>query len=156
MIFSLKKFTASASPKIPKKRKSRTKLDPARADFHLDPGLMGLLRLRVVQILDCKRCVREYSLLLKERGETDQRLRLLERWRGESVFTLREKAALNLAEAVTNHPFSSIPPKAIYPAKVFFTDEQMIFLVLDIVAIHDRHYLKSFQHDDMKARPPHE
>jgi hypothetical protein len=32
----------------------------------------------------------------------------------------------------------------------------MIFLVLDIVAIHDRHYLKGFLHDDMQRRPPHE
>lgn len=156
MIFSLKQFTESAAPKSSKKRKDEAELDPAGADFHLDAGLMGLVRLRVVQILGCKRCMRDYSAILKGSGETEQRLRRLEGWRRESVFTLREKAALNLAEAVTRHPFSSVPPEAIYPARVFFTDEQMIFLVLDIVAIHDRHYLKGFLHDDMTRRPPHE
>lgn len=156
MILSLEKFATSVQPTVSKRRNTETKPDPARADILLGNGLMGLVRLRVVQILGCKRCTREYSEILKREGETDQRLRLLESWRKESAFTLREKAALNLAEAVTKHPFSSIPPKAIHPARVFFTDEQMIFLVLDIVAIHDRHYLKGFQHDDMKRRPPHE
>ena len=156
MILSLEKFATSAQPTVSKKRKAGTKFEPARADILLGNGLMDLVRLRVVQILGCKRCIREYSAILKREGEADQRLRLLETWRRASVFTLREKAALNLAEAVTKHPFSSIPPKAIYPARVFFTDEQMIFLVLDIVAIHDRHYLKGFLHDDMKRRPPHE
>jgi AhpD family alkylhydroperoxidase len=122
----------------------------------MDPGLMDLIRLRVVQILGCKRCMREYSTLLKKRGETDQRIRLLESWRNESAFTPREKAALNLAEAVTCNPFSSIPRKAIYPAGIFFTEEQLIIFVVDVVAINDRHYLKSFQHDDMTRRAPHE
>jgi alkylhydroperoxidase family enzyme len=155
MILSLEKSTTSAQAKFPKKRKTGTKLDPAKADIHLGDDLMDLVRLRVVQILGCKRCMREYSDILKGKGETDQRLRLLERWRRESAFTPREKAALNLAEAVTGNPFTSIPREAIYPARIFFTEEQMIFFVLDIVAIHDRHYLKSFQHD-MTRRPPHE
>jgi AhpD family alkylhydroperoxidase len=156
MILSLEKFATSAQPMVSERRNAGTKLDPARADILLGSGLMDLVRLRVVQILGCKRCIREYSEILKRDGETDQRLRLLESWRKESAFTLREKAALNLAEAVTKHPFSSIPASAIHPARVFFTDEQMIFLVLDIVAIHDRHYLKGFQHEDMTRRPPHE
>ena len=156
MILSLEKFATSAQPTVSKRGKTETKPDPTRADILLGSGLMDLVRLRVAQVLGCKRCVREYSAILKREGETDRRLRLLERWRRETVFTLREKAALNLAEAVTKHPFTSIPPKAVYPARVFFSDEQMIFLVLDIVAIHDRHYLKDFQHEDMTRRPPHE
>jgi AhpD family alkylhydroperoxidase len=156
MILSLEKFTTSAYATVSKERRTRTKLDPARANTRMGNGLMDLVRLRVVQILGCKRCIRGYSALLKRKGETDQRLRLLESWRKESAFTLREKAALNLAEAVACNPFSSIPREAIYPARAFFTEEQMIFFVLDIVAIHDRHYLKSFQHDDRTRRPPHE
>ena len=156
MILSLEKFATSAQPTVSKRSKTGTNPDPTRADILLGNGLMDLVRLRVAQVLGCKRCMREYSATLKREGETDRRLRLLEGWRRETVFTLREKAALNLAEAVTKHPFTSIPPKAVYPARVFFTDEQMIFLVLDIVAIHDRHYLKGFLHDDMKRRPPHE
>src|SRR5271167_2225601 len=116
MILSLEKFVTSAQPTVSRSRKAGTKPDPTRADILLGSGLMDLVRLRVVQILGCKRCTREYSVILKREGETDRRLRLLERWRRESVFTLREKAALNLAEAVTKHPFSSIPPKAVYPA----------------------------------------
>jgi alkylhydroperoxidase family enzyme len=117
---------------------------------------MALVRLRMAQILGCKCCVHEYSNKLKALGEMDRRLRLLQNWRKETVFGLREKAALNLAEAVTCHPIGSIPPGAISAARPFFTEEQMLLFILEIVAVNDRHYLKSFHHDNMTSRPPHE
>ena len=156
MILSLEKLTTSAPAKVPKRISKKTKVDPAIPDSRLDKGLMDLARLRVVQILSCKRCMREYTAILKATGETDQRLRLLESWREETVFSLREKAALNLAEAVTCNPIGSMPRAAIYPARVFFSEEQLILFVLEIVALIDWHYLKSFQHDNMTSRPPHE
>jgi len=156
MIFSLEKFTTSTPPKVPKRKTRVPKFDSALADVHLDTGLMDLVRLRVAQILDCKRCIREHSIELKAKGETDRRLRLLKSWRRETAFSLREKAALNLAEAVTCNPISSIPRAAIHAASIFFTEEQMIFFVLEIVAINDWHYLKSFRDAPMTGRPPHE
>jgi alkylhydroperoxidase family enzyme len=156
MILSLKKFTTSAPPKVPKRKKGRIRIDSTTADIHLGTGLMNLARLRVVQILGCKSCVREYATELAAKGETRRRMRLLNNWRRETVFSLREKAALNLAEAVTCNPISSIPPGAIYAASPFFTEEQLILFVLEIVAVNDWHYLKSFQHDTMTSRPPHE
>lgn len=156
MILSLEKFTTSAPPKVPKRRNGRTCVDSATDDIHLDPGLMRLVRLRVVQIVGCKSCMHEYSTELKLNGETDRRVRLLKHWRRETAFSLREKAALNLAEAVACNPISSIPQGAIYAASPFFTEEQLILFVLEIVAVSDWHYLKTFQHDHMTSRPPHE
>jgi len=156
MILSLEKFTTSAPPKVPKRRKGRIRIDSTTADIHLDAGLMNLARLRVVQLLGCKSCMDEYSTELKARGETHSRLRLLNNWRREAAFSLREKAALNLAEAVTCNPISSIPQGAIYAACQFFTEEQLILFVLEIVAVNDWHYLQTFQHDNMTSRPPHE
>jgi alkylhydroperoxidase family enzyme len=156
MILSLEKFTTAAPPKVPKGKKGSTRVSSATDDIHLDHGLMSLVRLRVVQILGCKSCMHEYSTELKVNGETDRRLRLLNHWRAETAFSLREKAALNLAEAVTCHPISSIPQEAIHAARAFFTEEQLILFVLEIVAVNDWHYLKSFQHGNMTSRPPHE
>jgi AhpD family alkylhydroperoxidase len=156
MILSLKKFRTLDAPKVSKRRKRGTKVDSARVDAHFDPGLMNLIRLRVAQIHDCKGCMRKYTNRLKAAGETAQRLRLLKRWRRETAFSLREKVALNLAEAVTRNPLSSVSSTAIHAANLFFIEEKMILLALDIVAVNDRHYLKSFQHGDMTERPPHE
>ena len=156
MILSLEKFTTSAPPKVTKRKKGRTRIDSTTADIHLDTGLMDIVRLRVVQILGCKSCVREYATELAAKGETRRRMRLLNNWRRETAFSLREKAALNLAEAVTCNPISSIPQGAIYAASPFFTEEQLILFVLEIVAINDWHYLKTFQHGNMTSRPPHE
>jgi len=156
MILSLEKFTTSAPPKVPKRRKGRTRIDSTTSDIHFDTALMDLVRLRVVQILGCKSCMHEYSTELNAKGETHRRLRLLNNWRREAAFSVREKAALNLAEAVTCNPISSIPQGAIYAASPFFTEEQLILFVLEIVAVNDWHYLKSFQHDNMTSRLPRE
>jgi alkylhydroperoxidase family enzyme len=156
MILSLEKFTTSAPLKVSNRKKRRTKVDSAMVDIESDTDLMDIVRLRVVQILGCKCCMREESMKLKANSETDRRLRLLKNWRSETAFSLREKAALNLAEAVTCNPISSIPRGAIYAAQVFFTEEQMILFVLETVAINDWHYLKSFQHDKMMGRLSHE
>jgi len=155
MILSLERFTTPTPLKFPKGRNRRPAVDPAEAASGLDSALMDLVKLRVVQILGCKRCMQEYVKELKAICETDGRLGLLKTWRKETAFSLREKAALNLAEAVTCNPISSIPEGAIYAASPFFTEEQLILFVLEIVAVNDLHYLKSFQHDDMTSRPPH-
>ena len=156
MIFSLDQLKTSIPPKVPRRKTRVHKFDPALADVYLDTGLMDLVRLRVAQILGCQSSIREHATALKTKGETDRRLRLLKSWRRETAFSLREKAALNLAEAVTCTPISSIPREAIHAANFFFTEEQMILFVLEIVAITDWHYLQSFQDDNEKGRPPHE
>ncbi len=156
MILSLEKFRISAAPEVPKQKKVRAKTKSTTTDIFEDPVLMDLVRLRVMQILDCKPCLREYANKLRAKGETKKRLRLLATWRKETVFSLREKAALNLAEAVTCNPVTEIPTCAIYAAGPFFTEEEMLLFVLEIVAITDWHYLKGFQNGNMTGRPPHE
>jgi AhpD family alkylhydroperoxidase len=156
MIFSLQQFTTSAPAKAPKRRQRRTKLDSALADIHLDSELTNLVMLRVSQIHGCKHCMREYTKKLKAKGATVRRLRLLKGWRQEAAFSLREKAALNLAEAVTCNPISSVPSMAIHVASVFFTEEELLLFILDIVAVNDWHYLRGFQHDTMTNRRYHE
>jgi alkylhydroperoxidase family enzyme len=155
MILSLEKFTTSVPPKAPKRKKGRSRIDSTTPDIHLNAGLMDLVRLRVVQILCCKSCMHAYATALAAKGETQRNMRLLNNWRIEAAFSLREKAALNLAEAVTCNPISSIPPGAIYAASPFFTEEQLILFVLEIVAINDWHYLKTFQNDAMTSRLRH-
>ena len=147
MILSLAKPATSALSHAPQIRERRPKLRPALTGIYLDSGLLDLVRLRVGQIHGCKDCIRRYTKRLRAKGETTQRLRLLKRWRRETVFSLREKVALNLAEAVTRNPLSSVLSTAVHAASIFFIEEEAILLAMDVVAINDRHYLKSFQHD---------
>lgn len=147
MILSLAKPAISVASRGPKKNLKRAKAVRNLSDLYLDAGLLDLVRLRLAQIHGCKRCIRKYTNKLKANGETAERLQRLERWRRETVFSLKEKVALNLVEAVTHNPLSSVSTTAIRAASLFFIEEEMILLALDITAITDRHYLKTFQHD---------
>jgi AhpD family alkylhydroperoxidase len=62
---------------------------------------IGLVQLRASQINGCSACVDQHCRLLKEAGETDERLFVVAAWRDAPYFTNAERAALALAEAVT-------------------------------------------------------
>jgi AhpD family alkylhydroperoxidase len=111
------------------------------APVDLDESLLDLVRLRVVQIHDCPSCMQEHTRELKARGETDLRLRHLKNWRNEAVFSDREEAALNLAEAMTYQPIDSVPTEDLHVARLFFNESEMICLTLVILAVNDWHYL---------------
>ena len=141
MIRSLEDLTALTPVKFRRNIQKKTAIDYTMTDIHLDPGLEGLVRLRVAQIHGCKWSMHEHTKMLKAEGETTRRLRLLKNWRQQTVFCSREKAALNLAEALTRTPINSIPKEAVYVARVFFDKTAMICLTLVILAANDWHYL---------------
>jgi AhpD family alkylhydroperoxidase len=62
---------------------------------------IALIELRVSQINGCSVCVDMHSHDLKKSGETDERLFTVAAWRDAPYFTDAERAALDLAEAVT-------------------------------------------------------
>jgi len=155
MISKQARFTTFASS-LPRNRRKSNYNPVTGFTPYLDAGLLDLVRLRLAQIHGCKRSIAKYTNKLKAKGETAERLQRLMRWRREEVFSLKEKAALNLAEALCHNPLSPVSNTAILAAIPFFTEEEIILLALEIVAITDRHYLKTFQHDDMISRPPHE
>jgi alkylhydroperoxidase family enzyme len=85
--------------------------------------------------------VQEQKKRLKAQGETYQRLRLLEDWRIQTIFSVREKAALHLAEAFTRNPISTVSEVAVYVAMAFFDKTEIFCLILAILAINDWCYL---------------
>src|SRR5437764_2870346 len=62
---------------------------------------LGLVQLRASQINGCSLCVDMHPRMLKQAGETDERLFALAAWRDAPYFTDAERAALALAEAST-------------------------------------------------------
>jgi alkylhydroperoxidase family enzyme len=93
---------------------------------------------------------------LKTKGETAARLRLLNDWRRAPVFTDREEAALNLAEALTHDPIGAVSDDVVHATFFFFNENEMLCLILAILAANDWHYLKSFENGNMTGRSPHE
>jgi len=95
---------------------------------------IDLVQLRVSQINGCSFCVQEHARLLKEAGETDERLFAVAVWRDASYFSAAERAALALAEAVTRIADQADPvPDAIWDETARHYDEQgLAILVLMI------------------------
>ena len=85
---------------------------------------IDLVQLRVSQINGCSACVEEHSRLLKEAGETDQRIFAMATWREASFFTDAERAALALTEAVTRLADQADPvPDVIWDETTWYYDE---------------------------------
>jgi AhpD family alkylhydroperoxidase len=78
-----------------------TSVEQAAAAVDIQPAFLELIRLRVSQVNGCAYCLRTHTRAALKAGETTDRLAVLAAWRETGYFTDRERAALELAEAVT-------------------------------------------------------
>src|SRR5581483_5717701 len=86
---------------------------------------IDLVQLRVSQINGCHACMEEHARILKEAGETDERIFAVAAWRDVPSFTSAERAALALAEAVTRIADQADPvPDAIWEEAARYYDEK--------------------------------
>ena len=63
--------------------------------------LLDLVKVRVSQMNGCAYCLHMHRKNAIQRGETEDRLLLLDAWRESELYTERERAALAWAEALT-------------------------------------------------------
>jgi AhpD family alkylhydroperoxidase len=99
---------------------------PARA--------LSLAMLRASQLNGCALCLDGSCRMLKQFGETEDRLFAVSAWRESSRFTAPERAALALAEAMTRMSDRSDPvPDVVWEeAARHFAERELAFLVLGI------------------------
>jgi AhpD family alkylhydroperoxidase len=86
---------------IPGAMKALVALSTAAQQAGLPKELHELVNLRSSQINGCGVCVHGHAADLKKAGESDERINLVAAWRDAPYFTNAERAALELAEAVT-------------------------------------------------------
>ncbi|MEO7359691.1 MAG: carboxymuconolactone decarboxylase family protein [Gemmatimonadaceae bacterium] len=97
---------------------------------------MDLVKLRASQINGCSYCIDMHTKEARGRGETEQRLYLVQSWHEVSLYTDRERAALAWTEAVTLVAESHVPDDVYVLARASFTDEELLGLTLVISAIN--------------------
>lgn len=99
---------------------------------------LELVRMRVSQINGCGFCIDMHSRDAKEAGETDQRLFAVGAWRDTPFYTEAERAALNLAEAMTriaDNP-AGVPDEVWDQAADLYDEEELATLMFAIAAIN--------------------
>lgn len=91
-------------------------------------GFGHLLRLRASQINQCAYCVRMHARDALASGETGDRVHALSAWRETEYFNEKERAALELVEAITLVTHHQVPD-AVYAQAAGVLSEQEIAAV---------------------------
>ncbi len=102
----------------------------------LDVDLLDLVRIRASQINGCAFCLAMHARDLRERGEREDRLYVLDAWREAPWFSDRERAALAWTEVVTTLPNQEVPDAIFAQARAEFTEAELADLTLAVIAIN--------------------
>jgi AhpD family alkylhydroperoxidase len=85
----------------------------ALASARITDGFAHLLRLRASQLNQCAYCVRLHTRDAITSGESSDRISVLPAWRETEYFSQKERAALELVEAITQISDGQVPD-AVY------------------------------------------
>ncbi|HTD40265.1 MAG TPA: carboxymuconolactone decarboxylase family protein [Mucilaginibacter sp.] len=105
-------------------------------DSQVEQSLLNLIYYRVSQINGCAFCLDMHSKDLLAKGETEQRLLVLNAWREAPFYTDRERTALGWAEVVTNITDGHVRDEDYEKAKKHFTEEELVDLTVATVTIN--------------------
>ncbi|AFD05888.1 carboxymuconolactone decarboxylase family protein [Solitalea canadensis] len=102
----------------------------------VDQHLLNLIYFRVSQINGCAACLDMHSKDLRVKGETEQRLYLLDAWREAPFYTERERAALAWAEAITDLKDGHVKDEVYQEVTQHFSEQEVIDLTFAAITIN--------------------
>jgi AhpD family alkylhydroperoxidase len=102
----------------------------------LEESLMELVEIRASQINGCAACLHMHTAAARKRGESEERLYLLDAWRESPLYSARERAALAWTEALTLVSETHAPDETYQALQAQFTPEEQVALTLLIVTIN--------------------
>jgi len=102
----------------------------------LEKSLIELVKTRASQINGCAFCINMHTQDARKRGETEQRLYLLDAWREAPCYTDRERAALAWTEAVTLIADTHAPDDVYNEVRAHFSEAETVNLTMLIGAIN--------------------
>ncbi|WP_224242400.1 carboxymuconolactone decarboxylase family protein [Hyalangium gracile] len=102
----------------------------------LESSLMELVKIRASQINGCAICLHMHTQEARKKGETEERLHLLNAWRESPLYTERERAALGWTDALTRLSETHAPDEAYEAMAAQFSEEEQVKLTLLIVVIN--------------------
>jgi len=102
----------------------------------LERSLLELVKVRASQINGCAFCLVMHTNEARKRGESDERMYLLDAWHEAPVFTARELAALAWVEAVTLIADSHVPDEVYEEAREHFSEKELVDLTMAVIAIN--------------------
>lgn len=111
------------------------KLEAFITESGLDAKLYKLVKIRASQINGCALCVDMHTRELRAMGETEQRVHLISVWRDVPFFTAKEKAVLELTEAVTRIADAGVPQSVYETVREHFSEQEFVTLIMAVNTI---------------------
>lgn len=102
----------------------------------IEAPLVHLVKMRASQINGCAYCLDMHSRDARTHGESEQRLYVLSAWREVSLFSDRERAALEWTEAVTCIAQGPIPDELYRRVREHLSEQELLDLNMVVVAIN--------------------
>ena len=106
------------------------------ANGGLEESLLELVKIRASQINACAFCLHMHANEARKKGETEERIYLLDAWRESPLYSARERAALAWTEALTLVAETQAPDDVYLELKAHFSAAEQVALTLMIVAIN--------------------
>lgn len=102
----------------------------------LEESLLDLVATRASQINGCAFCIDMHFKDASARGESEQRLYMLDAWRESPFYSERERAALLWTEAVTLIADGRVPDAVYEEVRPSFSDDELVALTMAVVTIN--------------------
>jgi AhpD family alkylhydroperoxidase len=130
--------------RIPARRLSLSEHAPRQAaamfrlqqSIELDRGIHDLVSLRASQINGCAFCLDMHWKDARAAGESEERLYSVDVWRESPLYSERERAALELCEAMTLIAETHVPDAVWERSRAAFDEDELAQLVFAITAIN--------------------
>jgi AhpD family alkylhydroperoxidase len=106
------------------------------ASVELDHALRLLIEIRASQINGCAFCLDMHWKDARAAGESEERLYMLGAWRESPLYSERERAALELTEAMTEIAVRGVPDHVWEQAAAAFGEEELGQVVYAITVIN--------------------
>jgi AhpD family alkylhydroperoxidase len=106
------------------------------SSVELDHALRGLIDVRASQINECAFCLDMHWKDARAAGESEERLYMLDSWRESPLYDERDRAALELCEAMTLIADGHVPDDVWDRARGVFDEHELSELVFAITVIN--------------------
>ncbi|WP_274653300.1 carboxymuconolactone decarboxylase family protein [Paenibacillus humicola] len=102
----------------------------------LDPKLYELIKIKASQINGCAFCINMHTKEARKMGESEQRIYLLNAWREAPFYTDKERAVLELTEAVTRISHGGVSQDLYERVRKHVSEEEYVAIIMAINAIN--------------------
>ena len=106
------------------------------AQAGLEPSLIELVKIRASQINGCAICLHMHARDARKKGETEERILMLDAWRESPLYSERERAALAWTEVLTRLTEKGAPDDVYEAVQAQFTEKEQVILTMMIAGIN--------------------